>query len=290
MGPKMNPTTKQNTNPNTNQVATRASSTSDDTPPPPPVEGFDIRYAFEKLNYKLDSVIAGQMTFEKKINGIIDRVSANVVAIEDTQASIQFEARRILDLERLQKKHDELLTKHDQAMETINALVRTTQIEQNRQERHSRSFNVRFMGIQERKDENCIARIEELLQRKFGIAGHVIENAHRSGMPADNLARQRHIIARFYSRATRVTVMRDARQKLEGSGVRIVDDLTAEDLKEKIRVQPFMNYLYKVNKRPAFRNGRLYAEKRIVPLDEITAFLESEVGKAAAQENKARRA
>ena len=102
-------------------------------------------------------------------------------------------------------------------------------------------------------------------------------------MPADNLARQRPIIARFYSRATRVTVMRDARQKLEGSGVRIVDDLTAVDLKEKLRVQPFMNYLYNVNKRPAFRNGRLYAEKRIVPLDEITAFLESEVGKAAAQ-------
>ena len=153
MGPKMNTTTKQNTNPNTNQIVTRASSSSDDTPPPPPAEGFDIRCAFEKLNNKLDGVIAGQVTFKKKINGIIDRVSANVVAIEDTKASIQFEARKILDLERLQKKHDELLTKHDQAMETINALVRTTQIEQNRQERHSRSFNVQFMGIQERRGE-----------------------------------------------------------------------------------------------------------------------------------------
>ena len=44
----------------------------------------------------------------------------------------------------------------------------------------------------------------------------------------------------------------------------IVDDLTRVDWQEKRRVQPLMNKLYKENKRPFFRNGRLYAENRPV--------------------------
>ena len=68
---------------------------------------------------------------------------------------------------------------------------------------------VRFLGIAEKKDENCRDIIEQLLQRKFGTVGGAIENAHRSGMQGGNQARQ--VIARFYSRATRLDVIRAAR-------------------------------------------------------------------------------
>ena len=105
-------------------------------------------------------------------------------------------------------------------------------------------------------------------------------------MQGGNQARQ--VIVRFYSRATRVDVMRAARRTLEGTGIRIVDDLTTADLKEKQRVQPYMNWLYSDNKRPAFRNGRLYANKRMISLDEIEAFLGSEAGKVASREYLAR--
>ena len=126
-------------------------------------------------------------------------------------------------------------------------------------------------------------------------------------MQGGNQARQ--VIARFYSRATRLDVMRAARRTLEGTGIRrarrghgnsrarrtlegtgirIVDDLTTADLKEKQHVQPYMNWLYSDNRRPAFRNGRLYANKRMISLDEIEAFLGSEVGKAASREYLAR--
>ena len=42
-----------------------------------------------------------------------------------------------------------------------------------------------------------------------------------------------------------------------------------------------MNKLYKENKRPFFRNGRLYAENRPVPFGLIDNFLSSEEGRAA---------
>ena len=53
------------------------------------------------------------------------------------------------------------------------------------------------------------------------------------------------------------------------------------DWQEKRRVQPLMNKLYKENKRPFFRNGRLYAENRPVPFGLIDNFLSSEEGRAA---------
>ena len=89
------------------------------------------------------------------------------------------------------------------------------------------------------------------------------------------------IIIRFFSRQTRAEVFRAARAGLRQDGIRIVDDLTRVDWQEKRRVQPLMNKLYKENKRPFFRNGRLYAENRPVPFGLIDNFLSSEEGRAA---------
>ena len=214
---------------------------------------FDFKLAFEKLNLKIDRVIAGQVGFDNKIDCVIERVNTNTDSIEEMKGSLSFESKRITDLERLEKKDNDLLVKHEKTIETL--LLHTSRVEQNRHDRHSRSFNVRFQGISEKKDENCRDIIEQLLQRKFVTAGGAIENAHRSGMQGGNQARQ--VISRFYSRATRLDVMRAARRTLEGTGIRIVDDLTTADLKEKQHVQPYMNWLYSDNRRPAFRNGRL---------------------------------
>ena len=77
-------------------------------------------------------------------------------------------------------------------------------------------------------------------------------------------------------------MFRAARAGLRQDGIiRIVDDLTRVDWQEKRRVQPLMNKLYKENKRPFFRNGRLYAENRPVPFGLIDNFLSSEEGRAA---------
>ena len=77
-------------------------------------------------------------------------------------------------------------------------------------ERYTRSFNFRILGLPERKDENCVDSVHQILKDKFGIATTVIENAHRVGLSRDDKLRQ--MIARFYSRATRRAVMTSARE------------------------------------------------------------------------------
>ena len=136
---------------------------------------------------------------------------------------------------------------------------------------HSRRFNVRFLGVPEQDGENCVKLGEKLLLNKFHVGGSPIENAHCTGKAVQG--HPRHAIARFYSRVTRMDVLRTARAKLNTTKIRIVDDLTQEDLREKNRVRPLMNELYKRQQRPSFRNGRLYADGKEVALDVINAFL-----------------
>ena len=68
--------------------------------------------------------------------------------------------------------------------------------------------------------------------------------------------------------------MRATRTNLRDSKLRFVDDLTKEDMQEKQRVRLLMNELFKTNRRPSFRNGKLYAEGRPVSEDEINRFLQ----------------
>ena len=121
--------------------------------------------------------------------------------------------------------------------------------------------------------ENCVATVVDLLDRKFQLSGSapIIEYAHRSGKAQQD--KPRHIIAHFYSRVTRSTAMRTTRTNLRDSPLRFVDDLTKEDLLEKQRVRPLMDELFKTNRRPSFRNGKLYAERRPVSEGEINTFL-----------------
>ena len=138
-------------------------------------------------------------------------------------------------------------------------------------ERYTRSFNVRILGLPEGKDENCIDSVHQILKDKFGIATTVIENAHRIGLSRDDKPRQ--MIARFYSRATRLAVMTSARENLQNTGMRFIDDLTQKDLDEKRRLKPLMGKLYNENKRPRFLNGRLYSEGRVTSRETINSFL-----------------
>ena len=102
--------------------------------------------------------------------------------------------------------------------------------------------------MHEEEEEDCVASVHKLLQDLFDVSGSVIENAHRVG-PAKE-GRPRQMIARFHSRTTRRDIMSKAREKLQNTSYRIVDDLTAKDLDEKRRLLPLMNKLYQEKKRP----------------------------------------
>ena len=55
----------------------------------------------------------------------------------------------------------------------------------------------------------------------------------------------------------------------------------AVDMAEERRVQPYMDKLWRENKRPSFRGGRLFAKGWPVRENDISMFLASEDGNAA---------
>ena len=130
---------------------------------------------------------------------------------------------------------------------------------------------ISFLGVPDQDGENCVKLAEKLLLDKFHVGGSPIENAHRTVKAVQR--HPRHVIARFYSRVTRMDVLRTARAKLSTTKIRIIDDLTQDDLREKNRVRPFMDELYKRQQRPSFRNGKLYAYGKVVALYVINAFV-----------------
>ena len=125
----------------------------------------------------------------------------------------------------------------------------------------------------ETDNENCVSRIQEILEDKFGVTSLAIENAHWVGRSQREKPRQ--VIARFFSRAVRQEIMTVAKEKLEGMGYHFMDDLTNKDLEEKRRLSPLMNN-YKDNQRPSFANGRLYANGKPVSSEIINSCLSAE--------------
>ena len=138
--------------------------------------------------------------------------------------------------------------------------------------RYTRGFNLRFLGIEESDKEDCVQVLSEKLSTHLAIQGEVIENAHRTG--AKKPGEPRHIIARFHSRRVRNQVIGTARdlEKVRPPFI-VMDDLTAADMAEKIRVRPVMNKLYQEGRKPRFKLGQVYDGKRRLTEAEVNQML-----------------
>ena len=231
-----------------------------------------VRSSLNNLNDKLDAFVENQEKLELRITAVEERVTSQEKAVEGVIESVDFAGEKLTNtehsLERLEKSLAEATREIANSRITVAKLSDTV----SRQERHSRSFNIRVLGVREENTENCINILERIIGERFDITGSTIENAHRTGKPAPD--RPRHIIARFYSRAVRASVMRSARVKLATTPFRFIDDLSQDDLREKQRVRPYMDELYRLHKKPSFRNGKLFSEGREVTPREIAAYLD----------------
>ena len=264
-----------------NRRDTRAASKSrsgeetehDDNPDQTNFEDF-VRSTLTSLGSKIDQLLTGQTVLEEKVSGLETRVNTNTLTIGNITESLEFESENIKDLTSEIHELKSNLQTRDSELEHAKCAISTMQSEINSLERYTRGFNIRIMGMHEEEEEDCVASVQKLLQDLFDIAGPVIENAHRVG-PAKE-GRPRQMIARFHSRASRRDVMSKAREKLQNTPYRIVDDLTAKDLDEKRRLLPLMNKLYQEKKRPRFANGRLYAGGKPVSREVINAFLSTQ--------------
>ena len=233
-----------------------------------------VRSTLSALNTKMDNLLTNQAAFESKLESIERRVTINTSVTTELSRATEFNSNVIKDqqlvIDTLQKSLPALSQDNVDLFSSLSSLDAKI----SRSERHSRSFNVRFLGVPEQDGENCVKLAEKLLLEKFHVGGSPIENPHRTGKSVQGHAR--HVIACFYSRVTRMDIgglLRTAPVKLSTTKIRIIDDLTQDDLREKNRVRPFMDELYKRQQRPSFRNGKLYADGKEVASDVINAFL-----------------
>ena len=154
------------------------------------------------LNGKFDAFVEKQEKLELHVTAVEVRVTSQEKAVEGVVESIDFTAEKVNNvwhsLETLQKSLAEVTREIADSHIAMAKLSETV----SRQERHSRAFNIRVLGVHEGNGENCINLLERVISERFDIpAGATIENAHRTGKPTPD--RPRYIITRFYSRAVR---------------------------------------------------------------------------------------
>ena len=241
-----------------------------DSVTPPDFEQF-VRSAFGHLNVKIDVMIAKQATFEASLSAMNDRVTENTNVLADVIKSVEHESGRIDEFDLTKSTLAALNDRNSKELDESRSEIAKLHKEIDSINRYSRSFNVRFVGIAETENEDCVEQIGSIIRERFGLEGKHVENAHRVGRKLDG--RPRHIIVRFFCRTVRTEIRISARTKLAGTPYRVVDDLTQNDLAEKQRIQPYMKKLYEDNQRPSFRNGRLHAGGRPVPKEDVDAFL-----------------
>ena len=232
------------------------------------------KQSLEGMAEKLDQVLANQKVLETRLTKLEPEVERNSSDIKDVIKTLDFESERINSCESGVGDIERDLTAQKSETDRMAALVNTLQSQVLDLQRYTRGFNIRIFGIPEAQGESCKDIIDGLLKNKFGINQPAIENAHRTGSNTENKPKQ--IIARFHSRFTRRAVMVSAREKLQGTGIRFVDDLIPADLEEKKRLKPLMTDLYNKNMKPRFIQGRLYANRQLVSQNEIKAFFDNQ--------------
>ena len=122
-------------------------------------------------NTKMDNLLTNQAAFESKLESIERRVTTNTSVTTELSRATEFNSNIIKDqqlvIDTLQKSLAALSQDNVDlfsSLSSLNARIRRSEI-------HSRSFNVRFLGVPEQDGENCVKLAEKLLLDKFHVGG-----------------------------------------------------------------------------------------------------------------------
>ena len=238
-----------------------------------------VRVTLKSLATKVDNLITKHDTLQGQLTSMDNRVTANTTSITDLGNSIDFQSDRIDDNVTNTTNIKADVTQMSINLEAACGKIQNLEREVTGLERYTRSFNARFVGVDESEGENCRDTVHELLSTHLDIDDEVLENAHRIGPKKPGTPR--HIIARFFSRAKRREAI-IASRSVNPAPFRIIDDLCKSDADEKKRVAPYMGALFHQGIRPQFRNGRLYVGREAVAKETIANFLKQKAETDAA--------
>lgn len=213
----------------------------------------DILQMLVKMNITLDNLAKGQTTLESKLSKIEVKLNTQEKSIADLENSVDFTSKELEDLK------IETANFHKGSV-TLQEQLDLMQAELLNLQRHSRGFNLRFIGIaepQQDKQEDCVQVINDLIKSSLGISVD-IENAHRVGRKLD---KPRHIIARFLRRPERYQVLMKRKVFKDQKKILVVEDLTKIDLQLRRQLSSYAQEAYQQGKRVRFSKGTLFIDK-----------------------------
>ncbi len=161
--------------------------------------------------------------------------------------------------EQTNKLTDEKITENKALIQSqeqlINALTQDVQNLKTKTlnlERHSREFNLRFVGFTETANENSIDVLKKKIKDlKLDVT---FEHAHRVGRPREAA---RPIIAKLLYRPDKFKILK-MKNELRRSGIQVYEDLCEEDMVTKKRLAPVMKQYYEEGNKVRFFKGKLY--------------------------------
>ena len=174
----------------------------------------------------------------------IDRLETNI------NASIEFERKRIGDLERKTRELEKLTEK----MAFLEASLKVHSDKLNKLERFSRRNNIRFIGVPQDTHEDCLTLTKKVLKEKFDLPDVKLERAHRDGPKIPG--KPQHLLVKLNCYQDKVQVLRQQRQALADVPFFCVEDLTHQDLQEKRRWSTQVSQAYQDGKRYRFVAGK----------------------------------
>lgn len=231
--------------------------------------------AVEKLDRKIED------RFQSLSTDIGTKFNALQQKTDEIEKSLDFQHDEVATMKKevSELKKDCCKLKNDLIkMQTEKETLAKTLMESKRQpeeglnslERYSRNFNIRILGVKEMitaggSQRNHWNQLVAQILMEQGVADsdnpeeveNMIENSHPIGKNRDQL------IAKFYSRPERNTVLRKAkaiykRQDGERPSIRIVEDFTGPDFALRQKALPLMQAAYTEGHKVRFSNGKLY--------------------------------
>jgi hypothetical protein len=128
-------------------------------------------------------------------------------------------------------------------------------------QRHSRSWNVRVLGVPEPsagEREDTVALATSVFA-KCGITGVPLDTAHR--VPGAQ-GRARPLLIRLARKSDRWVAF-SHKKEFYSKGMALHDDLPAADRAEKAKYQDEMNAAYSKGKRPRFAQGKWHIDGKV---------------------------
>ncbi len=203
----------------------------------------EIFNAIQSLNSKQDSVI-------QKITGIESSIEVTTAAVNSLSDTVN---RLLSDV----ASHGEKIGKAESSIQHMQQENASLKLRLEEQERYSRRWCLKLLGVKEREDENIrmtaishLARVVPWIKDKLEEAVDVV---HRVGKQRSD-GSPRHIIIRFVTRRHRDIIWMEAKSSiyLRENGLHIKEFLSKADIESRNKLWPLVQAARKEGKKAGF--------------------------------------